>query len=126
MCIYVYTRLSILPYTAKMFEGENFRSFHGFSLNRKCFPMNYGLVNWQCKSTSMLVRKFSCEWQFCTLSTKVFPLESFAVYGITHYQCACVYIHVYVCTCMYVCMCMHVHTHFIHAHVIDVCSYSKL
>ena len=26
-----------------MLEGEN---FHGFSLNRECFLMNYGLVNW--------------------------------------------------------------------------------
>ena len=37
-----------------MFEGENFRGFHGFSLNRECFPMNYGLVDWHCKSKSML------------------------------------------------------------------------
>ena len=61
-------------------RGGNFRSF---SLNRKCFPMNYGLVNWQCKSTCMLhvPQKFLREWQFCTLTTKVFPLESFAIYS---------------------------------------------
>ena len=67
-----------------MFEGENFLGFCGFSLNFECFPMNYGLVNWQCKSIiSMLAQKFSCEWQFCTLTMKVFPL----VYGtcITSY-----------------------------------------
>ena len=62
----------------KMFEGEN---FHGFSLNYECFPMNYGLVDWQCKSTGMLLQKVSREWKFCILTAKVFPLESFAVYG---------------------------------------------
>ena len=62
----------------KTFEGGNFCDF---SLNRECFPTNYGLVDWQCKSTSMLARKFSCEWQFCALTAKVFPLESFAIYG---------------------------------------------
>ena len=64
-------RVKILPYTANV-RGGNFR---GFS------PMNYGLVDWQCKSTSMLAQKFSREWQFCTLTVKVFPLKSFAVYG---------------------------------------------
>ena len=52
------------------------------SLNRESFPVNYGLFDWQCKSTSMLARKFSHERKFCTLTAKVFPLESFAVYGI--------------------------------------------
>ena len=37
-----------------MFEGGNFRGFRGFTLNRECFPTNYGLVDWQCKATSML------------------------------------------------------------------------
>ena len=60
-----------------MFEGET----HGFSLNRECFPMIYGLIDWQCKSTSMLLQKFSREWQFCALTAKVFPLKSFAVYS---------------------------------------------
>ena len=30
--------------------------------------MNYGLVNWQCKSTSMLACKFSHEWKFCNIT----------------------------------------------------------
>ena len=29
----------------------------------------------------MQPRKFSHEWKFCILTAKVFPLESFAVYG---------------------------------------------
>ena len=29
-----------VPYTAKFFEGENFRGFHGFSLNHEYFTMN--------------------------------------------------------------------------------------
>ena len=62
-----------------MFEGGN---FHSFSLNRECFTTNYGPVDWQCKSTSMLAQKFFRKWQFCTLTAKVFPLESFAIYGI--------------------------------------------
>ena len=44
---------SMSTVNGKTFEGENFRGFRDFSLNCKCFPMNYGLVNWQCKSTSM-------------------------------------------------------------------------
>ena len=56
-----------------MFEGENFHVFCSFSLNRECFPTNYGLVDWQCKSTSMLLQKFSNEWKFCTLTVKVLP-----------------------------------------------------
>ena len=67
---------------------QNFRveNFRGFPPNHKCFPTNYGLVDWQCKPTSMLVRKFSHEWKFCTLTAKVFPLESFAVYGVCVYK----------------------------------------
>ena len=44
-CMHTYTVYG------KTFKGENFCSF---SLNHKCFPTNYGLVDWQCKSTSML------------------------------------------------------------------------
>ena len=66
---------------SNMFEGQNFRGFRAFSFNRKCFPTNYGFVDRQCKSTSMLLQKFSSEWKFCTLTVKVFPLESFAVYS---------------------------------------------
>ena len=47
-------RVRVIPYTAKRSRGKNFHGFRGFSLNRKCFPMKYGLVDWQCKSTSML------------------------------------------------------------------------
>ena len=32
---------SLLPYMAKHLRGN----FHGFSLNRECFPMNYGIVD---------------------------------------------------------------------------------
>ena len=73
-----------------MFEEENFRGFCGYSLNHKCFAMNYGLVDWQCKSTSMLAQKFSCEWKFCTLTMKVFPLESFAIYSNHAHTVLCV------------------------------------
>ena len=71
---------SYIPYTAKHSRGK-LRSVYGFSLNHECIPTNYGLVNWHCKSTCMLARKFSHKWKFCTLAVKVFPLESFAVYG---------------------------------------------
>ena len=40
----------LLPYMAKYLRGN----FRGFSLNREYFPMNYGIVDWKCKSTSML------------------------------------------------------------------------
>ena len=67
-------------YTAKCSRGKTFAVFHSIV---NVFPLiSYGLVDWQCKSTSMLLQKFSREWQFCTLTVKVFPLESFAVYGI--------------------------------------------
>ena len=49
---------------SKTFEERNFHSFCGFSLNRECFPTNYGLVDWQCKSTSMLARKFPVNGNF--------------------------------------------------------------
>ena len=62
-----------------MYEGGNFCRF---SLNRGCIPTNYGLVDWQCKSTSMLPQKFSPNWKVCTLTAKVFPLEIFIVYSI--------------------------------------------
>ena len=50
ICLYVCIWYTVY---GKTFKGGNFR---GFSLNRECFPMNYGLVvcNWQCKSTGML------------------------------------------------------------------------
>ena len=38
----------------KTFEENIFRDFHNFSLNRKAFLTNRGLINQQCKSTSML------------------------------------------------------------------------
>ena len=47
-------RNSVITVYGKMFKVENFHGFRGFSLNCECFPMNYGLVDWQCKSTSML------------------------------------------------------------------------
>ena len=46
---------------SKMFEGEKFHGFCDFSLNGKCFSTNYGLADWQRKSTSMLPQKFSGE-----------------------------------------------------------------
>ena len=63
-----------------MFEGETFVVFAVFTQSRM-FTLNYDLVDWQCKSTSMLSQKFSHEWQFCILTAKVFSLERFAVYG---------------------------------------------
>ena len=55
----------------KMFKGE-------LSLNRESFPMNYGLVHWQYKYTSIIARIS----RLSTLNTKVSPLKYFAVYGI--------------------------------------------
>ena len=40
-------------------RGENFCAFNSFSFSGECFPMNYGLVDWQYKSTSMLSQKSS-------------------------------------------------------------------
>ena len=45
--------------------------------------MNHGLVDWQSKSISMLSEKCSRKWQFWILTVKVFPLENFAIYGIS-------------------------------------------
>ena len=64
-----------IPFTAKCL-GETFMVFTAFSLNRKYFAMNYGLVDWQYKFISMLTQKFSL---FSTLNAKVFPLKCFAV-----------------------------------------------
>ena len=43
-----------------------------FSLNHESFPTNYGLVNWQYKSTSMLPQKFYSKHSFSTLNAKIF------------------------------------------------------
>ena len=52
--------------------------FYKWSLNYEYFPMNYGLVNQQYKSTSMLPHmKFSCEEPFSNLNMTVFPLKKF-------------------------------------------------
>ena len=44
-----------------MFEGENFCGFRGSPFNREYFLTNYGLVDKQYKSISMLLRRFSRE-----------------------------------------------------------------
>ena len=44
-----------------MSTGENFHDFHGFLLDHKSFPTNYGLVDQQYKSTEMLQQKLYCE-----------------------------------------------------------------
>ena len=55
---------------------ENFCGFHGFSLNCESFCTNYGLVDWQFKSTSMIAWKFLANnhfplcfppWMFCCI-----------------------------------------------------------
>ena len=60
-----------------MFKGENVCGFRGFSLNRECFPMNYGLSIGNVSLQSMLAQKFSHEWQFCILTAKVSHLKVF-------------------------------------------------
>ena len=58
--------------------------FCGFLLNRECFPQIMALSIGNA-SLQACYHKSSREWQFCTLSTKVFPLSSFVIWGIkTH------------------------------------------
>ena len=42
ICLVMVMSVDITIY-GKTFEWENFRGFHGFSLNCKCFLTNYGL-----------------------------------------------------------------------------------
>ena len=71
----IYIRIYAHAVYSKTFEEENLCGFRGFSLNRKSFPTNYGLVNWQYNSTSMLPKVFQ---QTTILHSKCegFPLES--------------------------------------------------
>ena len=47
-----------------MFMEENVRGFHGFSLNRGCFPMNYGLSIGNVSLQSMLAQNFPTNGNF--------------------------------------------------------------
>lgn len=58
---------TVIPYMAK--HLEKLCSFNGFSFNHETFPMNYGLIDWWYKSTSMLPWMFSSKWPFSTLNT---------------------------------------------------------
>ena len=71
----------------KTFEGHNFHGFHSSPLNRESFPTNYGIVNQQHKSTSILPQKFSCEWWFSIPNTKFSPSNvlSYMVSARLHY-----------------------------------------
>ena len=82
-----------LAYTvySKTSVGENFCSS---SLNCECCPMNYGLFDWQYKSTTML------QWNF--MAHRHFPLQTwkFSPADVFPYM-VCVNVHLYVriCTC---------------------------
>ena len=54
--MYVFWKWFLTTVYGKTFEGENFCCF---SLNGESLPMNYGYVDWQYKSTSMLAQNFS-------------------------------------------------------------------
>ena len=64
-----------------IFKGETSLRFFTY-YNHESFPVYFGLVDWQCKSISMLPQKFSSEYPFSTLIVKVFTLQYFAVHGM--------------------------------------------
>ena len=61
--------------------GENFHGFCNFSLDRESFPVKYGLVYQQFKSTELLQQTLYHEQLFSTQNTKAFPHRCFPVYG---------------------------------------------
>ena len=56
--------------------------FSRFLLNRECFTLNSLLAIDIHYQKELLPRKFSCEHLFSILTTKVFPLECFAICGM--------------------------------------------
>ena len=73
---------------SKTFEGENFRGFlafrKSFTAFRESFTAIFFCVNGGSYGTTGKTRSFSSEGRFCLAIVKVFPLESFAVYGISY------------------------------------------
>lgn len=64
-------------------HGGNFCGFHGFSNNRKSFPVNHGLIDQQVKSTTMLQQKLYCNSLFL-LKMQNFPLyDTWLMYSFT-------------------------------------------
>ena len=70
---------------SKTFEGENFHGFGGFLANREIFPLNHLLCTVHNGMGLMHRKSFPVNSVFC-VQPQVFPLESFAVYGIATYS----------------------------------------
>ena len=84
-CAITYWMVGMYNYThtiyGKTFERENFHSFRSFLAFRKSFPAICFCVNGGSYRTMGKTQSFSSEWRFYLATAKVFPLESFAVYG---------------------------------------------
>ena len=70
----------------KTFKGETSLIFVLVHSTPNVFPWMFGHVDWQYKHTNMLPWRFSHEWPIFSLTAKVFPFESFALYCI-HNNC---------------------------------------
>ena len=64
------------------FQGGKLCSFRGFLTFRESFTAIRFCVNDGSYGTTGKTRSFSSKRRFCLVTVKVFPLESFAVYGI--------------------------------------------
>ena len=85
-----------LAYTvySKTSVGENFCSS---SLNCECCPMNYGLFDWQYKSTTM---NSEILWHIDISHSKLvsFPPQMFShIWYVLMYICMYVFVHVHTC-----------------------------
>ena len=52
---------------------EQIYGFCGFSLNHESFPENYGLINWQYKSTKCYSESFAMNNHFALKTRKFSP-----------------------------------------------------
>ena len=73
-------RLSKIPYTAKLSRGETFTVFTVFQPIAKVFPLNHLPCTVHNGMDLMSRENFPVNGVLCT-TAKVFPFESFAVYG---------------------------------------------
>ena len=69
------------------FQGGTFNSF---SLNHKLFPVNYGFINCQYKSTSMLHKGFPPQ-KFCHIATCISCTTNSAAFKFDIYRQVAIY-----------------------------------
>ena len=77
LCNYIFKNL---PYMAKLSRGKTFAVVHKHTIHRKTFAVHQAQAIMYC-TQQMIQGENLRDW---LKTAKVFPLESFAVYGMLH------------------------------------------